>query len=135
MIESISHITFVVKDIEKSSKLFEEVFSAEKIYTSGENYRSISMEIYLLINGLWIALMEGEKKMKTYHHVAFRVNHENFQKIKAKVVEMNLETLKDRHREAGEGESFYFYDYDNNLFELHCGDLRTRLNFYINNSD
>ena len=30
----------------------------------------------------------------------------------------------------GEGESLYFYDFDNNLFELHAGTLEQRLERY-----
>ncbi|MFD1901829.1 hypothetical protein GQR36_20775 [Enterococcus termitis] len=36
MIEGISHITFIVQDIEKSAKLFKEIFSAEEVYDSLE---------------------------------------------------------------------------------------------------
>jgi hypothetical protein len=35
-----------------------------------------------------------------------------------------------RPRVEGEGESLYFYDFDNHLFELHTGTLEQRLQRY-----
>ena len=35
-----------------------------------------------------------------------------------------------RSRIDGEGYSIYFYDYDNNLFELHTGTIDERLDSY-----
>lgn len=37
-----------------------------------------------------------------------------------------------RKRIEGEGHSIYFYDYDNNLLELHTGTLEERLEAYSN---
>jgi len=41
-----------------------------------------------------------------------------------------VETKPSRPRIKGEDKSFYFYDYDNNLFELHTGNLQERLKAY-----
>jgi catechol 2,3-dioxygenase-like lactoylglutathione lyase family enzyme len=47
MIEGISHMTFIVQDIEKSSELFKEIFSAVEVYdSSGKNF-SYSREKFL----------------------------------------------------------------------------------------
>ena len=35
-----------------------------------------------------------------------------------------------RNRVEGEGESLYYYDFDNHLFELHTGTLEQRLHRY-----
>jgi catechol 2,3-dioxygenase-like lactoylglutathione lyase family enzyme len=36
MIEGISHITFVVHDLEKATRFFREIFDAEEVYSSGD---------------------------------------------------------------------------------------------------
>ncbi|GAE02766.1 fosfomycin resistance protein [Clostridium botulinum B str. Osaka05] len=36
MIESISHITFVVKNLDKTTQLFKELFNAKEVYYSSE---------------------------------------------------------------------------------------------------
>ena len=59
MVEGISHITFVVKDLEKTTRLFVELLGGEEVYASGEATFSISKEKFFLVNGVWIAAMEG----------------------------------------------------------------------------
>ncbi|HEX8385624.1 MAG TPA: hypothetical protein VF576_05550 [Rubricoccaceae bacterium] len=41
-----------------------------------------------------------------------------------------MEIRPARPRVEGEGESLYFYDFDNHLFELHGGSLERRLARY-----
>lgn len=131
MIQGISHITLIVRDIEKTANLFCEIFDAGEIYSSGDNIHSLSKEKYLLINGIWLALMQGDPlKERSYNHIAFKVNNEDFGLYAGRIEEMGLETINDRKRIPGEGRSIYFYDYDNHLFELHAGTLEERLEHY-----
>ena len=131
MIEGLSHITFVVSDLERTSHFLTEIFDAREVYSSGEEEFSISKEKFLLINGLWIAIMEGDSLTeKTYNHVALKVSEVDFEKYLERVRSMNLETLEGRNRVEGEGKSLYFYDYDNHLFELHTGTLDQRIKSY-----
>lgn len=131
MIQGISHITLIVKNIEKTSGLFLKIFGAEEIYSSGDDYKSRSKEKFFLINNIWFALMEGDSlKDKTYNHIAFRISDDDFDGYSEKIAELGLETLEDRKRIAGEGRSIYFYDYDNHLFELHTGSLEERIKHY-----
>ncbi len=44
MIKGISHMTFIVKDLEKSTKFFKEIFNAKEIYSSGDDTFSLSKE-------------------------------------------------------------------------------------------
>jgi fosfomycin resistance protein FosX len=74
--------------------------------------------------------MEGEPVEKTYNHLAFHVNKEDLPYFDKKVRSLGLHVLPGRKRDEAEGESLYFYDYDNHLFELHTGDLSTRLKYY-----
>jgi catechol 2,3-dioxygenase-like lactoylglutathione lyase family enzyme len=43
---------------------------------------------------------------------------------------LGVEIQPSRPRVEGEGQSLYFYDFDNNLFELHTGTLEQRLERY-----
>ena len=131
MIEELSHITFIVKDLERTSKLLTNIFDAKEIYESGEKKYSNSKEKYFLIAGLWFAIMEGDSLTeKTYNHVALKISEAEFEKYEERVRSSGVEILEDRNRINGEGRSLYFYDYDNHLFELHTGTLSERLESY-----
>lgn len=131
MIQGISHITLVARDIEKTADLFKKLFGAEEVYSSGEAAHSLSKEKFLLINGIWIAIMEGDPlREKTYNHIAFNIDETDLDRYSGLIAGMGLETRQGRKRETGEGTSIYFYDYDNHLFELHTGTLEERLKYY-----
>jgi catechol 2,3-dioxygenase-like lactoylglutathione lyase family enzyme len=131
MIEGLSHITFIVSDLERMSHFLTKIFEAREIYSSGKKKFSISKEKFFLINGLWFAIMEGEPLAeKTYNHVALKVTEADFEKYVKRVRSLGIEILDGRDRMDGEGKSLYFYDYDNHLFELHTGTLEQRLELY-----
>jgi fosfomycin resistance protein FosX len=131
MIKGISHITLIVRDIEKTTDLFRKLFEAKEIYSSGEDTHSISREKFLLIHDIWFAIMEGTTILeRSYDHIAFNISEKDFNKYSKIIAELGLETIKDRKRTGGEGKSIYFYDYDNHLFELHTGSLDERLRHY-----
>lgn len=131
MIKGISHITFVVRDLKRTSDLFKEVLDAEEVYDSGDESHSLYPEKFFLIGGQWIAVMQAEEIVKrTYHHVAFEVNVADFEMYKDRIEKAGLEIRSSRTRISGEGMSIYFYDYDHNLFELHAGTLQERLKSY-----
>ena len=131
MITGISHITFVVKDLDKTTELFKELFNAEEVYHSGEKQFSISRERFFLIGGQWIAVMQEDTIVnRTYHHIAFKIEDSQIENYLNKIKELKLELKPPRDRVEGEGYSIYFYDYDNNLFELHTGTLEQRLLSY-----
>jgi catechol 2,3-dioxygenase-like lactoylglutathione lyase family enzyme len=131
MVAGLNHITFVVKDLERSTIFFEEIFGAKEIYSSGDNTFSISKEKFFLINSLWICLMEGEPLAeRTYNHVAFQIQESEIDKYKSRIKIIGAEIKPERLRLEGEGHSIYFYDFDNHLFELHTGNLDERLHLY-----
>jgi catechol 2,3-dioxygenase-like lactoylglutathione lyase family enzyme len=74
--------------------------------------------------------MEGEPIARSYNHIAFRIEESELPELAAKIQDLGLEILPGRPRHEREGKSIYFYDYDNHLFELHTGDLQTRLAYY-----
>lgn len=131
MIKGVSHITFVVKDLDKTTELFKGLFNAQEVYHSGEKQFSLSRERFFIIGGQWIAVMEDKTIVnRTYHHVAFKIDDKDVEYYLHKIYEFNLDIKPPRERVEGEGYSVYFYDYDNNLFELHTGTLEQRLASY-----
>ena len=131
MIKGVSHLTFIVHDIEKSTMIFKKVFSAEIVYDSGDHTFSLSEERFFQIGDLWIVVMRGEPlPEKTYNHIAFQIAESDYEGYKERIKAMGLEMREPRNRVEGEGRSLYFYDYDNHLFELHTGTLSERLEAY-----
>ncbi len=131
MIKGISHLTFIVHDLDKATLFFEKIFSAEVVYDSGAELYSVSKERYFRIGELWIAAMEGEAlREKTYNHIAFQIAECDFEEYEKRIKDLGLELREPRGRIEGEGRSLYFYDFDNHLFELHTGTLGERLTAY-----
>lgn len=110
--------------------MLQSIFCAHEIYSSDKKNHSISKEKFFKIGDIWIAIMEGEPIEKTYNHIAFHVEQYPLPVLEEKIRALGLTILKGRERHDAEGQSLYFYDYDNHLFELHSGDLNTRLTFY-----
>ena len=132
LVRGVSHITFVVKNLERSGVFFTEIFDAEEVYSSGDDFFSLSREKFFLIGEVWVCIMEGEPlAVRSYNHVAFRINENKFDEYVARVKNLGVEVKPERPRVAGEGRSIYFYDYDNHLFELHTGTLSERLGCYL----
>ena len=131
MIEGMSHITFIVKDLELATKFFEQIFEATEVYFSGDTTFSISKEKFFLIGEQWIAIMEGESlPTRTYNHIAFKIPETDFEKYESRIRKLCLDCRPPRPRIKGEGRSLYFYDFDNHLFEIHTGTLSQRLERY-----
>jgi catechol 2,3-dioxygenase-like lactoylglutathione lyase family enzyme len=131
MIEELSHITFIVKDLDRMTQFLTHIFDAEEVYASGDTTFSLSREKFFLIYGLWIAIMEGDSLAdKTYNHVAFKIQEADFDLYVDRIRSLGIEVREGRSRVEGEGSSLYFYDYDNHLFELHTGTLAQRLARY-----
>lgn len=131
MIEGLSHITFIVHDLERMTHFLTIIFDAKEVYSSGSQTYSHARVKFFLINDVWIAVMEGDAPIeKTYNHVSFKIAEGDFDKYAERVKALGVEIRKDRERALGEGSSLYFYDFDNHLFELHTGTLERRLEQY-----
>jgi catechol 2,3-dioxygenase-like lactoylglutathione lyase family enzyme len=131
VIEGLSHITFVVRDLERMTKILTGIFDAREVYSSGGETFSVAREKFFQVGELWIAVMEGEAlPARTYNHVAFKIEDAEFDAYAARIKALGLEIRPPRQRVAGEGRSIYFYDDDNHLFELHTGTLAERLDRY-----
>ena len=126
-------MTFIVSDLDKTEIFLTTVLDAKKVYDSGENTFSISEERFFLIGDLGIGTMVGEAlPSKTYNHVAFKIDNADYDKYLNRIKTLGLELREGRSRVEGEGQSIYFYDYDNHMFELHTGTLDERLERYAN---
>lgn len=106
------------------------VFDAEEMYDSQKKNFSLSREKFLKSGSLWIMLMEGGRIERSYNHIAFDVQASQLSVLRRKIKEAGLELREERSRFPEEGESIYFYDLDNHLFEFHAGNLEDRVKFY-----
>jgi catechol 2,3-dioxygenase-like lactoylglutathione lyase family enzyme len=131
VIEGLSHMTFIVRDLDRMAEILRGVFGAREVYASGEQTFSVAREKFFQVGELWIAVMEGEPPpSRSYNHVAFKIDDAEFDTYAAKIKALGLELRPPRARVPGEGRSLYFYDDDNHLFELHTGTLAERLERY-----
>ena len=128
----ISHITLIVKDLNKTSVLLNTLFDAKEIYDSQQKKFSLYPEKFFLVKDLWIAVMQNSsnKLPKTYNHIAFKIDEQDIDSFVSKIQMLGLTVEPGRSRVKGEASSNYFYDYDNHLFELHTGTLQERLKSY-----
>lgn len=127
----ISHITFIVRDLERMRLFLCDGLGAREIYDSGEHTHSLSREKFFLLGGIWIAAMEGEPPgERSYQHVAFAVDDDALPAYRERLAAIGADMRPSRPRVAGEGQSLYVHDFDNHLFELHTGSLEQRLARY-----
>lgn len=131
MISGLSHLTFIVHDLEKMTRVIVEVLGGREIYASGSKQHSIAPEKFFMVGDVWVAIMEGESlPTTTYNHVAFRTDEAGLARAKLAIEKLGLDMRQSRPRVEGEAQSLYFHDFDNHLFELHTGDLDERLAAY-----
>lgn len=139
-VQGLSHMTFIVRDLDRMESLLVEVLGARKVYDSGAETFSLSPERFYLLGpegaDLWIAIMQGEPlPERSYNHIAFQIAEADFDACLARIRAAGLEVRESRPRVVGEGRSIYFHDHDNHLFELHTGTLNDRLRRYRQGRD
>ena len=131
MSRGLSHITFIVSDLEAMTRILTDVLKGRQVYESGEDTFSLSPEKFFLVGNVWVAIMQGEALAeRSYNHVAFKIEESEFESRLETIRSLGLEFKSPRPRVEGEGRSIYFYDNDNHLFELHTGTLEMRLENY-----
>ena len=135
MVGGLSHITFIVRDLNRMEMILTTVLGAQKIYDSGADTFSVSPEKFFLVgtepSKIWIAIMQGDGlPSRSYNHVAFKIPDSDYEACLERIVSLKLEVREGRTRVEGEGRSIYFHDDDNHLFELHTGTLEQRLMRY-----
>ena len=131
MIEGLSHITLITRDLDRMSAIVEQVLDGREVYRSGDRTFSLSREKFFLVGGHWIAVMEGDSlPARSYNHIAFKIPAHALETCRERIERLGLEFRESRPRVEGERQSLYFYDQDNHLFELHTGTLEERLERY-----
>lgn len=131
MIECLSHITFTVRNADKTAELFKKIFNAKEVYYNGEKKHSLFKERFFMIGGQCITVIQDRNTInRTYHHLAFKISNFDGESYLEKIKNLNLELRKPMNRSIDKEYSIYFYDYDNNLFELHTETLEKRLASY-----
>lgn len=131
--QGISHITFVVRDLERMASFLCAGLGAREVYDSADHNHSLSREKFFMLGGVWIATMEGDPPAeRSYQHVAFQVDASELPAYQTRLESLGVEIKPLRSRIEGEGHSLYFHDFDNHLFELHTGTLEQRLVAYGN---
>ena len=129
--KGISHLTFIVRDLERMATFLCQGLGAREIYDSAGRNHSLSREKFFLLGGVWIAAMEGEPPaQRSYQHVAFSVDDADLPRYHANLQALGVDIRPPRPRIDGEGQSLYVHDFDNHLFELHTGTLEQRLARY-----
>lgn len=131
----LSHVTFIVSDLDRMEQLLAAVLGAVRVYDSGRDTFSLSEERFFLVGegdaATWVAIMQGDAVLpRTYDHVAFQVRREDLPALRETISGLGLDIRPPRSRVDGEGDSIYFHDHDGHLFELHAGSLRERLAVY-----
>ena len=132
-VAGLSHLTFIVSDLDRMERILVAVLGGRRVYDSGEASHSLSPERFYLVgkDDLWIAVMKGEPlPARSYNHVAFKISEHDLDACRQRIETLGLEVREGRSRVAGEGRSIYFHDHDNHLFELHTGTLSERLARY-----
>jgi catechol 2,3-dioxygenase-like lactoylglutathione lyase family enzyme len=131
-ITGLSHVTFIGRDLERTARLWRDGLGAIEVYDSARRNLSLSREKFFLVGGVWVATMQGEPTPRSYKHVAFKVSEAELPAFESRLRSLGIEVRPPRPRVDGEGVSLYFYDYDDNLIELHSGSLEERLERYKN---
>ena len=99
MIEGLSHITFIVRDLDRMEEILVSVLGARKVYDSGDNTFSVSRERFFLAGEepapVWLAIMEGESlPTRTYNHVAFKISEADYPACLERVRPLALRSAK-----------------------------------------
>jgi fosfomycin resistance protein FosX len=132
-IEGVSHITFIVRDLDQMARFLCEGLGAVEVYDSNGKNFSVSREKFFVLGGVWLAAMEGTPPCeRSYRHLAFKVSELELPEFELRLRRLGVDIKPTRPRVDGEGMSLYFYDFDNHLYELHTGTLEQRLERYRN---
>ena len=121
MIKGINHITLAVKDVEKSLHFYKDILGLKPVVKCRNG-------AYLTASNTWLALNQDSKILETkrpdYSHNAFNCTSSEFQTLKSQLLEYGCVEWSEN---KSEGDSFYFLDPDGHKFEIHVGDLKSRL--------
>lgn len=127
-IKGINHLLFSVSILENSIEFYKNVFDA-KLLVKGRS------TAYFDLDGIWLALnvekdIPRDEINKSYTHIAFSIDVEEFDKMYEKLRGLNVNILSGRPRDERDKKSIYFTDPDGHKFEFHTGTLKDRMDYY-----
>lgn len=103
MIETISHITIIVRDIEKTGHFLQTIFDAKEVYDSSQKNFSLSYEKFFVVGGVWMAVMEGSPiSERSYNHIAFRIPDSEFDEYVSRIKKLGVEIRPGRDPKISE---------------------------------
>ena len=119
MLNGVNHITFAVRDLQRSidfyCNLLGCVLHAEwqrgAYVTSGDNWICLSVDA-------------DSVPARGYGHIAFSINADDLPVFESRLAEHHVEIWQ---TDSSEGASVYFVDPDGHRLEAHVGGLETRL--------
>ncbi len=121
MINGVNHITFSVRDLEKSFDFYTQVLGFKPVAKWPKG-------AYLLAGDAWIALILDQRVRETslpeYSHIGFTVSQEDFEAMSDRIKHSGAEIWQDNR---SEGASLYFVDPNGHKLEIHASDLETRI--------
>ena len=130
-VHGVSHITFIVRDLDRMTTFLCDGLGATEVYDNTAKNFLLAREKFFLLGDTWLAVLEGNPPAeRSYQHLAFKVDEAHLSGFETKIRALGVEIKAPRPRVAGEGQSLYFYDFDDHLFELHTGTLEERLRNY-----
>ena len=121
MLTGLNHLTFAVRDIERSTAFYQQVLGFRL-------HASWNAGAYLSLGDLWLCLsldsLKQEGPAPDYTHYAFSIAQTALDGLHQR--------LRDNHvtewrQNLSEGDSLYFLDPDGHRLEAHVGDLNSRL--------
>lgn len=121
MLKGLNHLTLAVSELSRSTEFYRETLGLRlnAQWDTGA---------YLSLEGLWLCLTldehRGTEPHPEYTHYAFTVTADEFTPT---VEHLKAKGVKAWRQNRSEGDSFYFLDPDGHKFEIHVGDLRSRL--------
>lgn len=116
MLDAIGHVALTVKDPNRTSALFKDLFGAVVLVRKdGDDHE----ETYVRLGRTWIVLVQADvERLRTGDHIAFSVSKSALLETAEKLKKMKAEFFLARSDTA-----LYFFDYDNHVFELDTANL------------
>ncbi|WP_271274353.1 fosfomycin resistance glutathione transferase [Aliamphritea hakodatensis] len=118
MLKGLNHITLAVRDVDAALAFYVDLlgFTGHVKWDRGA---------YLSVGELWLCLSLDEPDVREdYSHIAFDASEEDFPRITLCLQNAGVTCWKTNQ---SEGDSLYVLDPDGHKLEIHCGNLRSRL--------